>query len=100
MLRYSPSTSPHVRDSWPSARIRSSRRRRVIVAIGVGERSLWLARSRINGESPRMRHALIALLAACGGSQIAEHHPTDTTKFLPATLEATRPHEGDPRTVK
>jgi predicted Zn-dependent protease len=47
-----------------------------------------------------MRHALIALLAACGGSQIAEHHPTDTTKFLPATLEATRPHEGDPRTVK
>ena len=47
-----------------------------------------------------MRLALLAVLAACGGSQVVEQHPSaDLTKELPATLEATQPKTGDPRTV-
>jgi len=47
-----------------------------------------------------MRRLLICLLVACGGQQVAEQHPTvDITKDLPATLEATRPKEGEPRPV-
>ncbi|MGE0872714.1 MAG: tetratricopeptide repeat protein [Kofleriaceae bacterium] len=39
------------------------------------------------------------MIAACGGPQINE--PTaDLAKYLPATLEAARPREGDPRTLK
>lgn len=48
--------------------------------------------------------AALALLVvagvACGGSQVTAQHPTaDLGKFLPATLEAPRPHQGDPRTL-
>ena len=45
------------------------------------------------------RAALLVLVAACGGSQLKEHTP-DLTKNLPATLEADRPRQGDPRTAK
>jgi len=51
-------------------------------------------------------HRVIALLAvlalgsaACGGPQLKEH-TVDLTKHLPATLEAQKAREGDPRTVK
>lgn len=37
---------------------------------------------------------------ACGGPKLKEHSEVDLTKQLPATLEATKPREGDPRTVK
>ncbi len=37
---------------------------------------------------------------ACGGPKLKEHSEVDLTKHLPATLEATKPREGDPRTVK
>jgi tetratricopeptide (TPR) repeat protein len=48
-----------------------------------------------------MRLALLAVIAACGGSQVVESPKTSTdiTKELPATLEATQPKTGDPRTV-
>jgi predicted Zn-dependent protease len=63
-------------------------------------RIVRLAPTRFNGESPGMRRLLIAVLVACGGQQVAEQHPTvDITKDLPATLEATHPKEGEPRTV-
>jgi tetratricopeptide (TPR) repeat protein len=38
-------------------------------------------------------------LAACGG-KLSDHPAESVTKFLPATLETTRPKEGDPRTAK
>ena len=38
------------------------------------------------------------VLAACAG-KLSEHPAESVTKFLPATLEATRPKEGDPRTA-
>jgi len=51
-------------------------------------------------------HRVIALLAglalgsaACGGPQLKEH-TVDLTKHLPATLEARKARDGDPRTVK
>jgi len=47
-----------------------------------------------------MRRALLAVIAACGGSQVVEQpHTTDVAKQLPATLEATQPKTGDPRAV-
>jgi tetratricopeptide (TPR) repeat protein len=48
-----------------------------------------------------MRRALLVVIAACGGSQVVEpqHTTTDVAKALPATLEATQPKTGDPRTV-
>lgn len=59
-----------------------------------------LAHARFNGESPHMRRVLLAVIAACGGSQVVEQHPTtDIAKQLPATLEATQPKTGEPRTV-
>ena len=42
--------------------------------------------------------ALAVLSAACSGPQLKEH-VADLSKHLPATLEAERPKEGDPRTV-
>ena len=42
--------------------------------------------------------ALAALTVACSGPQLKEH-VADLSKNLPATLEAERPKEGDPRTV-
>jgi tetratricopeptide (TPR) repeat protein len=67
----------------------------------VHARILRLARARFNGESRCMRCALLVALAACGGSQVTttEHPAADVTKLLPATLEATSPKEGDPRSV-
>lgn len=41
----------------------------------------------------------LAMLAACPGPQLKEH-VADLGKHLPATLEAERPKEGDPRIVK
>ena len=46
------------------------------------------------------RLALVASIAACGGSQIQERSATDTSKLVPATLDAERPREGDPRSVR
>ena len=44
--------------------------------------------------------ALVGTLAlGCGGPQLKEH-VADLGKHLPATLEAERPREGDPRTLK
>lgn len=43
---------------------------------------------------------LAAALAACGGAKLQERSVGEMTKHLPATLEAERPREGDPRTVK
>ncbi len=42
--------------------------------------------------------ALAVLAAACSGPQLKEH-VADLGKHLPATLEAERPKQGDPRTV-
>jgi predicted Zn-dependent protease len=66
----------------------------------VHARIVRLARARFNGESRCMRCALLVVLAACGGSQVVAEHPVaDLSKVLPATLEATRPKSGDPRSV-
>src|SRR5262245_35066848 len=46
-----------------------------------------------------MRWVLVVLIAACGGPQLAEHAKSDVTKSLPATLEASRPKEGEPRAI-
>ena len=47
-----------------------------------------------------MRRAVLALVVACGGTQATEHHqPTDLTKYLPASLEADKPKQGEPRTA-
>ncbi len=45
---------------------------------------------------------MIALLLgmACGAKVTDQHPRSDLTTHLPATLEASRPREGDPRTVK
>ncbi|HEX5061276.1 MAG TPA: hypothetical protein VFV99_18040, partial [Kofleriaceae bacterium] len=43
---------------------------------------------------------LLCLLVACGGSQIQERKATDVSKLGPATLEATKPREGEPRDAK
>jgi predicted Zn-dependent protease len=59
-----------------------------------------LARPRITGESPGMRHLLLTVLIACGGPQLTEHHGGDLTKALPATLEANRPRVGEARPLK
>jgi tetratricopeptide (TPR) repeat protein len=42
---------------------------------------------------------LVLTLVACG-SKLSTHPAVTVTKFLPATLEATRPKEGEPRTAK
>jgi predicted Zn-dependent protease len=47
-----------------------------------------------------MRLALLCLLVACGGAQIQERKATDVSKLGPATLEATKPREGEPREAK
>ena len=47
-----------------------------------------------------MRFALaLALFVACGPKITNDHRSSDVGKHLPATLEAERPREGDPRTV-
>jgi predicted Zn-dependent protease len=47
-----------------------------------------------------MRCALVCLLVACGGAQIQERKAVDVSKLGPATLEATKPKEGEPRDAK
>ncbi len=49
-----------------------------------------------------MRFGALAVLfaIACGGPQIKEPASADLSKATPATLEAERPREGDPHTVK
>ncbi|HWO19611.1 MAG TPA: hypothetical protein VNO30_12580 [Kofleriaceae bacterium] len=39
-------------------------------------------------------------LTACGGPQLQERSASQMSKHLPATLEAQRPRDGEPRTVK
>ena len=44
---------------------------------------------------------LLSILGIACGPKVTDQHPrTDLTKQLPSTLEASRPREGDPRTVK
>ncbi|HTL34347.1 MAG TPA: hypothetical protein VL326_14570 [Kofleriaceae bacterium] len=47
-----------------------------------------------------MRWALVCFLIACGGQQIQTRNAADLSKLGPATLEATQPKEGEPRTAK
>jgi predicted Zn-dependent protease len=47
-----------------------------------------------------MRLALSCLLVACGGAQIQERKAADVSKLGPATLEAPKPREGEPREAK
>jgi tetratricopeptide (TPR) repeat protein len=47
-----------------------------------------------------MRCALLCLVVACGGSQIQERKAADVSKLGPATLEAAKPKEGEPRDAK
>lgn len=47
-----------------------------------------------------MRFALVCFLVACGGAQIQERKAADVAKVGPATLETTKPREGDPRPAK
>jgi predicted Zn-dependent protease len=48
-----------------------------------------------------MRWALLCcLLVACGGGQIQERKAADVSKLSPATLEATKPRDGEPRDAK
>lgn len=48
-----------------------------------------------------MRWALLCcLLVACGGGQIQERNAADVSKLGPATLEATKPRDGEPREAK
>ena len=49
-----------------------------------------------------MRFGALAVLfaVACGGPQIKEPASTDLSKATPATLEAERPRDGEPHTVK
>lgn len=49
-----------------------------------------------------MRLALLCLLVACGGAQIQERKVSaeQVAKLGPATLEATKPREGDPREAR
>ena len=48
-----------------------------------------------------MRCLALACLVACGGAQVVEQKatPAEITKQLPATLEATHPKTGEPRTL-
>jgi predicted Zn-dependent protease len=44
---------------------------------------------------------LLSILGIACGPKVTDQHPrADLTRQLPATLEATRPREGDPKTVK
>ncbi|MBA3541219.1 MAG: hypothetical protein H0T79_16530 [Deltaproteobacteria bacterium] len=43
--------------------------------------------------------AAACLMSACGGPTVVNERPVDLTALLPATLEAPRPKDGDPRTV-
>ena len=43
---------------------------------------------------------LVVLLGACSGPKLQERSTGDLAKHLPATLEAQRPRDGEPRTVK
>ncbi len=43
---------------------------------------------------------LVALLGACGGPALQARSAGEMSKHLPATLEAERPRDGEPRTVK
>ncbi|HEY5925272.1 MAG TPA: hypothetical protein VIV11_26495 [Kofleriaceae bacterium] len=47
-----------------------------------------------------MRCALLCLFVACGGGQIQERKASDVSKLGPATLEAKKPKEGEPREAK
>jgi tetratricopeptide (TPR) repeat protein len=49
-----------------------------------------------------MRRTFAALLvvAACGGPAAQTPHEVDLSRYLPATLEATHPKQGDPRPVQ
>ncbi|HSD86061.1 MAG TPA: hypothetical protein VLB44_01055 [Kofleriaceae bacterium] len=47
-----------------------------------------------------MRWALVCFLIACGGSQIQTRNAADLSKLGPATLEASQPKEGEPRSGK
>ena len=47
-----------------------------------------------------MRLALVCLFVACGPSQIQERKAADLGKLGPATLEASKPKEGEPREAK
>lgn len=49
-----------------------------------------------------MRWALLlaVTLLACGGPKLRERSSADMSKHVPATFEAQRPRDGDPRTVK
>src|SRR5687767_9608834 len=75
--------------------MRSSSSSRSVIAAMVR-----LARAVINGESPCMRVALLCLLIACGGPQIQERKASDMSKLGPATLEASKPRDGEPREAK
>lgn len=48
----------------------------------------------------RVLVVLGAALGACGGPQLQERSAAEVAKHLPATLEAARPRDGEPRTVK
>ena len=43
---------------------------------------------------------LAGALGACGGAKLQERSAGDMSRHLPATLEAARPRDGDPRTLK
>jgi len=47
-----------------------------------------------------MRALLLCVVVACGGQQIQERKVADLSDLVPATLEATKPKEGDPREAK
>lgn len=47
-----------------------------------------------------MRALLLCLTVACGGPQIQQRNAADLAKLGPATLEASRPKEGEPRDAK
>lgn len=58
-----------------------------------------LARPGRNGEATVHMWRLLVVAAACGGSQVAAPHAPSVGNLLPATLEAARPKQGDPRTL-
>jgi len=43
---------------------------------------------------------VVVALGACGGTSLQQRSAAEVSKHLPATLEAQRPREGEPRTVK
>src|SRR5690349_10812092 len=75
--------------------MRSSRSRRLAI-----ERIVRLARPAINGESSRMRALVLCLAIACGGQQLQERKVADLSALGPATLETTKPKQGDAREAK